>query len=208
MRIIFFLLLMSVSTVLSAEVPAAIRISEALHRETIPSLELKGVLLEEALATVREIWARSHPNDSFPVGLADYELPEDFLRMAKPRITLDLKNVSYIEALQFIGDLSGRRFRERRGTVKLELRRWDEEVWVTQEHAVTPDVLAALGLRASSSGEEVQSSFKSLGVSFGDYSKASLIKNARAILVINRIPEQNQIEGIILLLKKGFRITK
>lgn len=184
-----------------------VRLSEALHTETIPHLKIDSVHLREALAMIRGIWERTHPAEPFPVGLSDYDKPHR--SDARDRqISLDLHNVTYIAALRFIGDLTYRRFREERGYVRLEEQIGIVESWYTQLHRLPPAALAGLGLRADSKAGEVQRAFEKLGITFPRGLKAELSDSGRSLLVTNLESEQEKISGIILLLTNGYKITK
>ena len=99
-----FLLLVSAGIVLGQPLPeAALRRAEALASETIPHLSLKEASFEDALSAVQRAWSERHPNDPLPVAVTDFAPPEGYRAEYAQRITLDLRNVPFIEALLYIG---------------------------------------------------------------------------------------------------------
>ena len=181
--------------------------SESLVREKIAHIVLENAPLKEALKTVGKQWEQVHPGESFPIGLTNYER-EDFKNYgADPRITLDLKDVSYFEVLQLIGRLIYHDVDFRNGYVQIMQRVGITEDWTTKVYRVDENIIAGLGLKPDSTAKEVQHAFESFGVVFGPGMKAENFDNHR-LVVTNHLGEVPKIEGILCLLRTGFKITK
>lgn len=188
--------------------PASIKRADALVSETIPHLSLKNATFEQALDSVRIAWNERHPTEPFPVGLTAF-LPAQGYREEYPaHITLDLKDVPFIEALLYIADLSGRGFRVRQGLPQFEDVTWIEEGWVTRIHDITPNVLASLKLLPSSSVEDIRRAFAELGVNLEDWMKPTLLADGSRMALTSYDSQQEQIAGIITLLRSGYKISK
>jgi hypothetical protein len=202
--------LLSITLAFADQPPSedAMRRAQAVATEKIPRLHLEGTTFDETLTIIRSAWEERHPNESLPVAVTDYEAPEGYREKNVAYITLDLKNLTFIEALQYIGDLSGRRLRTVRGLVHLEGKSWIEEDWETRVHDISPAALAALRLKANSSDADVRRAFQQFGVKFDDWMNLHLIDSARQVVIRSYKPQQEQIAGIIFLLGNGFRIAR
>lgn len=209
MKTVFVMWLVASATALAeTNVAVAVKRSEALYSETIPHLKIKKASLEEALVIIRNIWKLKHPSEPFPVGLTDYEPADNQKERARRQITLDLKNVPYIEALRFVGQLSFRRLIEKNGFAQFEQIVGIQEDWTTEVYHLTPAVLAGLRLRDDSSSEQVQKAFESYGVEFPKGMKATLADSGNILIVRNLTEQLQRIAGIVLLLRNGFEIRK
>lgn len=186
----------------------SVRRAEVIATETIPRLELKEATFEEALKMIQRAWDERHPTEPLPIGLSDYQPPEGYRETQPARITLDLKNVPFLEALHYIGRLSGRHLVSLGGVIQMERYRWIEEGWTTRVHEVTPKALAALHLKPDSSGEELRRGFQQLGVRLDDWMNLGMTPSGQGIFVHAYPSQQEQIAGILFLLNNGFRITK
>ena len=203
-----FLLLTAAGFAQPSPTEDSVRRAQAVATEVIPRLQFKNATFEDALAAIRRAWDERHPNDPLPVALTDYQPPNGYRETNPARITLDLKNVPWIEALRYIGTLSGRRLISLSGLVQLERHPWIEEDWITRAHDVAPAALAALHLKPDSSGDDLRRAFKQFGVQLDDWMKLGMIASGQQIVVLSYQPQQEQIAGILFLLGNGFHITK
>jgi hypothetical protein len=208
MKAAVFLLLLSAVAAFATPPEDTVRRAQAIATETIPHLQLKDSTFEDALSAIRRAWEQRHANDSFPVAITDYQPPEGYRETSPARITLDLKNVPFIEALRYVGTLSGRRLISVSGLVQLERHHWIEEDWVTRGHDVSLEALAALHLKPDSSLADLRRAFQQFGVKLDDWMKLALADSGRQLVVLSYQPQQEQIEGILFLLSNGFHITK
>ncbi|HQW29866.1 MAG TPA: hypothetical protein PK529_11810 [Verrucomicrobiales bacterium] len=185
-----------------------VRRAQAMVTETIPHVHFTDIPFDDALTAIRGEWDQRFPNDPFPVALTDYRPPEGYRETNPARITLDLKNVPFIEALRYIGILSGRHLVSVSGLVILESYGWIEEDWSTRLHDVSPAALAALNLKSDSSSDDLRRAFKQFGVKVDDLKKVGLVNSGQQIVVASYQAQQEQVAGILFLLGNGFSITK
>lgn len=188
--------------------PVAVQRADALVTETIPHFSLKNATFQEALDSVRLAWNERHPDEPFPIGLTAFLTPQGYRAEYPAHITLDLKDVPYIEALRYIADLSGRGFRVRQGLPQFEHVTWIEEGWVTRIHEITPVVLTGLKLRSDSSVDDIRQALAGLGVTLEDWMKPILIAGGSHLGLTSYNSQQEQIAGIITLLGNGYKISK
>lgn len=211
MRAVFWLmwLFLSARLVAQSDLSAEVKRSEALYTESIPHLTISKAPLEEALAVIRRLWEQSHPMDSFPVGINDYEQTPEERKGDNPLVTLELKNVPYIEALRAVGFLTFRRLLEKNGMVQFEqITGLIIEDWSTEIHPLPSAVRDSLRLSNEATPAQVQKAFENFGVRFEQGMMAALADSGKRLIVRNTAPQQQQIAGILLLLKNGFEIQK
>jgi hypothetical protein len=206
LSVLVFAFFLSISAI-HADLASDVRLSEALHTETIPHLKFENARFPDAVAAIAAIWNQAHPKQPFPVGYTDYDdpTPNDGYNQ---RISLDLHEVTYITALRFIGDLMYCHLSEKRGFIALHQIHGIVEDWRTFETELPPAALRGLGLRAESTPTEVQGALKKLGVAFPDGMKALLVDSGKRIVVTTTQSEIPKLDGIILLLSNGYKITK
>ncbi len=188
--------------------PAAIQRVDVLFSETIPLLSLKDATFDQALDSIRQVWNERHPDEPFPVGLTAFLPPEGYRKEYGARITLELKNVPYMEALLYIADLSGRRFSIRRGLPQVEHITWIEEDWVARIHHVTPEVLAGLQLHSDATPEDIRRALAAFGIKLEEWMKPRLMPGGTRLVLTSYVSQQEQLAGIITLLRNGFKISK
>ena len=211
MRAAFWIIGVTLSARLFAQsdLSAEVKRSEAIYTESIPHLTISKAPLEDALAVIRRLWEQSHPKEPFPVGITDYQQTPEERMCDNPLVTLDLKNVPYIEALRAVGLLTFRRLLERNGMVQFEqITGRIIEDWSTEIHELPPRVRDSLGLPNEATTAQVQKAFEKFGVKFEQGMTAGLADSGSLLIVRNRAPQQQQIAGILLLLGNGFEIRK
>jgi hypothetical protein len=208
MKAALFILLLSATATFATPSNDTVRRAQAIATEIIPHFRLNDETFEEALSAIRRVWDERHPNDSFPVALTDYGPPGDPREANPAKITLDLKDITFLEALRDIGLLSGRNLHSLSGLVQLERHSWIEEDWITREHNISPAALAALHLEPDSSNTDLRRAFQDFGVKLEDWMKLALSHSGQKLIVLSNPDQQEQIEGILFLLGNGFRITK
>jgi hypothetical protein len=204
------LLLLALASFTHAQSPSltSIERANALVTETIPHLSLNKATFEQALETVRRIWSEQRAGDQLPIGTTAFLSPQGYRDENPAQITLDLKNVPFIEALKYIADLSGRAFRVRQGLPQFERITWIEEGWVTRVHEITPEVLTHLKLMPDSSATDVRRALVTLGVNLEEWMKPTLIADGSHLGLTSYQAQQEQISGIITLLRNGYKISK
>ena len=205
-----FLLIFAAAAALAAPPPKAEqRQLKALVEETIPNLTLKDASFEEAIAAIQSAWKKRHPDDPLPIAITDWTKKEkEYIKSSPERITLELHDVPYLTAFHYIASASQTAFSLRHGLPKFDKRGWGAEDWVTKQYKVPPGALAALGLSAKSKPEEVRQALNKFDIELEDWMNPVLLEAGKS-LVVTCLPEQHdQIAGILLLLQKGFKITK
>jgi hypothetical protein len=209
MKPISFLFLFAVGAFAqSAPTEKSVELAHAFATEAIPHLQLKDATFAESLATIRRAWVERHPNDSFPVAVTDYRPAEGYRETNPATITLDLKNIPFMEAVRYVGTFSGRSLISVSGLIQLEGISWIQEDWITRAHDVTPAALAALGVRPNSPAEDLRRGFQQFGVTFENWMKVAPTTTGGQIVVLSYRAQQEQIAGILFLLGNGFRITR
>jgi hypothetical protein len=215
MKPTFFLLLLANAAFAAKPSPpppsdAAVRRVQSLYSETLPMIRLTEVSLQEALDEVRTEWEKHHPNEMFPVAITDYRIISPVPYERVERITVDLFNIPYIEALQELAHLSGREIRARGGIIQFESHSYPlkDEDYVTREHPVPPELMAALGLKPDSDSAAIRSALERYGLTFNQYVKFAYIPPRQVLVAMCFEDQQEQIAGILFLLGKGFHIAK
>jgi hypothetical protein len=217
MRFAFLLLVLLASSSLAAKPSptppseAAVRRLQSLYSETIPAIRLREVSFQEALDEVRTEWEKHHPHEMFPVAVIDYRAASPagpYLRVE--RITVDLIEIPYIDALEDLARLSGRQIRARADIIQFESIEEGgiDEAYVTRQHSASPEVMAALGLKPDSDSVAIRSAFERYGLEFNQYMKFAFIPSRQTLVAMCYPPQQEQIAGVLFLLGKGFHITK
>lgn len=197
---IFLMFLISLLPV-SAEPPES-AISQALKESKIAKLELNKNTFEEAMAMVKNEWKKQHPQLDFPVAIAEFERD----RGHPPLITLSLREVPFIKALQFIGQTSNRRLLGKPDLLTLEEVGLIVEDWITKSHKAPDELLTALGLGKQPTEEDLRQAYARYGVHLLDWMKIGY--HDEYIIVRAFKKQQQQIAGINLLLSQGFTISK
>jgi hypothetical protein len=177
-------------------------VSQALRAGTIAEMDLKKATFEQALAIVRTEWERQYPTLDFPVSIADYERNQG----GPPLITMSLRDVPFIKALQYVGEASRRRLIERPEHLTLEEMGLIVEDWVTKSHPVSEELLGRLGLGNEPTPEDLASAYSKYGVKLADWMKLGYHDGFLVVLAFET--QQEQIAGINLLLSQGYEITK
>jgi len=204
-----FLLIFAVAVALAAPPPKAEQKRlKALIEETIPNLTLKDASFEEAIAEIQRAWKKSHPDDPLPIAITDWTKKEKEYIAYPQCITLELHDVPYLTAFHYIASASHTDFSLRHGLPTFDKRGWGAEDWGIKDYKVPPGALAALGLRAKSKPEEVRQALNKFGIELEGWMNPRLFDSGKT-LVVKCLPEQHdQIAGVLLLLQKGFKITK
>lgn len=203
MKTFFTLFLLILFIPLRAEkVPPVTTISEALRTSKIAKLELNNATFENALAVVRTEWERQHPTLDFPVSIANYEKGQGYPTL----ITMSLREVPFIKAIQYIGETTRRRLIERPELLTLEEAGLIVEDWITKSHPASEELLGRLGLGKHPTAADLTSAYARYGVKLSDWMKISYHNGS--IIVFAYEPQQEQIAGINFLLSQGFKITK
>ena len=177
---------------------------EALRKSKIPMLSLNKQTFEESFAEIEVEWRKQHPDLSFPVALADYRNESE--HASGPLITLNLKEVPFVEALGYLGESSKRRLVERPGILQIEDVGGIVEDWYVEIHPLEPGTAKKLGLGESPTSADVAAAYARYGVKLEAWMEIRLSGN-KLILMANK-PQHQQIAGINLLLEQGFTITK
>lgn len=208
MRLALLFLLLSLRVPASAQggSPSLAGASHDLASESIPHLKLSGSSFEEALSTIRKCWEESHPGESFPVAVTDFGTPDGYEAERPARISLDLKEVPYLEALRHIAVLSGRNLEDGDGLFRIVGRSWIDEGWNTRTHPVSAEALAALGLAPDASAGDVREAFARLAVPVGTWLKSGpILEGKQWVLTAN--PDQQEVAaGLLHLLSQGYEI--
>jgi hypothetical protein len=177
--------------------------------ETIKHLVLKEATLEEALQIIGHEWEQRRLGESLPVAISDFDPPEGPRSGYTARITLDLKNIPFIEALRYVAAMSDRQFNPKNGLVQLEGYPFSRmEDWSMRTHDVSPKALAKINREGGPAPVDVRRFFQNLGVKLEDWMKVVLIDEGRRIVVLSADPQQEQIAGILHLLGEGFTISR
>ena len=196
------LLLIGFIPLCAVEPPPAPTVSQALRAGKIANLDLKKATFEQALAIVRTEWERQYPTLDFPVAIADYERDQG----GPPLITMSLREVPFIKALQYVGETSRRRLIERPELLTLEEVGLIVEDWITKSHPASEELLSRLGLGKQPTPENLASAYSKYGVKLADWMKLGYRDGF--IVVVAFETQQEQIAGINLLLSQGYEITK
>lgn len=204
MKSIFALLFLGILIPLRAEEVSAMQASsEALRTSKMEKLDLQKVTFEQALAVVRAEWKLQHPDLDFPVSIAEYEQDE---QGHPPLITMSLRDVPFVNALQYISQASRHRFVERSGLVAFEEVGLIIEDWITRTHPVSEELLTRLGLGKQPTPKQLSAAYAQFGVKLEDWMAVSYGEGFIIVTALNQ--QQEQIAGINFLLSEGYKITK
>jgi hypothetical protein len=97
---------------------------------------------------------------------------------------------------------------EKRGFIALHQMSAIEEDWASYATEITPSALSGLGLHIDSNPKEVQEALENLGVKFPQGMKAELFSSGKRLAVTTLVAELPKIDGILLLLSNGYKISK
>jgi hypothetical protein len=217
MKSTFLLLLLWLASAAFAAPPsppppsdAAVRRVQSLYSETLPVLRLREVSLQEALDEVRTEWEKHHPKEIFPVTITDYRAVSSGAPYERvERITVDLSDIPYIEALQQLARLSRREIHAHGDIIQFESHDGIiVEDYISREFPASPELLAALGLKPESDSVAIRGAFERYGLEFNQYMKFVYIPSRQVLVAMCFQPQQEQIAGLLFLLRKGFHIAK
>jgi hypothetical protein len=82
------------------------------------------------------------------------------------------------------------------------------EDYITREYSVSPELLAALGLKPDSDSAAIRSAFEHYGLEFNQYMKFLYIPARQKLVAMSFHAQLEQIAGVLFLLGKGFHISK
>ncbi len=121
---------------------------------------------------------------------------------------MDLRDVPFIEALLYLGQASFRTFSAERALPQFERYHWIGEGWTVRVYDIPAATLASLGLRADSSSADIQKALRQVGVELEDWMKPSLMGSGQRLALMSYPAQQEELAGILALLRNGYKITK
>jgi len=178
----------------------------ALKDSKIEMLVIENATFEEALDQIMKYWHEQHPEWPLPVATTDYKPADDMRAERPPIISLKLKNVPFLTALRYLGDSSKRRLGVSPGLLRMEEVAWIEEDFYSKAYPVTPKIIEALHLTATSSLIEVAEAYRAYGVALDTWMNLRIVGDTIEVLGYER--EHHQVAGINILLESGFEISK
>lgn len=159
----------------STALPATkVRIVKEFLADKIPVLELNKVSVRGAFAALQKAWEKQHPDEAFPVKLADDEKSNEWLDQSFAEGgPATLKGVPFFQAMRIIARSVPSRVDYARGIFT-----WshsDADDVVTVEMPLRKELLEALKVRADATAEEWKAALSRTGFVMDDWARVSTI---------------------------------
>jgi hypothetical protein len=179
------------------------------HELILPEFNLRKSTFENGVAEIKKAWAKQHPDVPFPVVLAEpvKHTPPMF-------ISMDLRNVSALDALTYLADYYGLVVRHALSEVMLQPKsQEDEGMWRASLIHVPPRAATYLGLVAGQRADEkvnqeLRRKLEGLGLKFeGDF-EVRWLGGTSEVYFRNTPAQEARLETLIMLLNAGYTVEK
>lgn len=181
------------------------------HDLILPEFNLRKSTFENGVAEIKKAWAKQHPDVPFPVVLAEpvKHTPPMF-------ISMDLRNVSALDALTYLADYYGLVVRHALSEVILQPKAMDDNgMWRASLIDVSPRAAAHLGLVAGPGqraddkvNQELRRKLEGLGLKFeGDF-EVRWMPDTKQVYFRNTPAQEARLETLLMLLNAGYTVEK
>ena len=180
-----------------------------LHELNFPEYRLSKFTFQNGVDVIKKAWVRQHPEMPFPVIVASPDKHDPPLL-----ISMDLRNVSALDALTYLAESYGLVVRHALDVVMLQPEvEIDGEMWRAGLHDVPPRAAARLGLTPGEHGdnkvnEHLKKTLEELGITFPGEFEVQWLGRTNQIYLRNTPAEATRLKTLIMLLEAGYTVTK
>jgi hypothetical protein len=189
--------------------------SDSVMNVVIPHIALSNATIEQAVATVQELWREQIPGKQLPLSVilryitADTNgVPYEGYPGHRRTISIEARNVLVKDCLRSIAVVCGHKLRLRSGMVVFDEASLIIEDWITEIVPVSKNGKDFLGLSRSTGSEDMTDLLASYGVPFPKGANALWNSDVQKIIITTSPSGVSRLEGLLWLVDNGFDVRK